>query len=174
MSLVLLGTEIKARSKYIKNHPPLINCPLARGVRSPSVIAISGVPRLKGEEASCRPTTGEDWKFMGDDDFGWRLGVPRVRLACEEEAASPSNCEADGSGGLLGGAWELRFDERFGVPETELLCRRCAGDDIATIISAYIGAAVNRKSPMWMFGERLRAGSRSEGRNKSRREKGRV
>lgn len=70
---------------------------------------------------------------MGDDDFAWRLGVPWPRLAWEEEEASPSNCAAEGSGGLLGGAWELRCDERFGVPEAELFCRRFEGDDIAII-----------------------------------------
>jgi hypothetical protein len=90
---------------------------------------------------------------MGDDDFGWRLGVPWLRLAWEEEAASPNNCAADGSGGLLGGAWELRCDERFGVPETDFFCRRCAGDDIAIITSVYIGAVVNEKSPVSMFGD---------------------
>mgnify|MGYP001600530521 FL=1 len=100
---------------------------------------------------------------MGDDDFGWRLGVPWPRLAWDEEAASPSNCAADGSGGLLGGAWELRCDERFGVPETELLCRRCAGDDIEIIISVYIGAVVNKKSPMLMFGDELESRPRSDG-----------
>lgn len=126
-------------------------------------MAISGVPRLKGEAASCRPATGEDWKFMGDDDFSWRLGVPWPRLAWEDEAASPSNCAADGSGGLLGGACELRFDERFGVLETELFCRRCAGDDIAIITSVYIGAVVNEKSFVSMCGDELESRLRSDG-----------
>jgi len=50
--------------------PPIIICALARGVRSPSVIATSFAAWLNGEAASCRPGTGDDWKFMGDDDFG--------------------------------------------------------------------------------------------------------
>lgn len=100
---------------------------------------------------------------MGDDDFVWCLGVPWPRLAWEEEAASPSNCAADGSGGLLGGAWELRCDERFGVPEAEAFCRRLAGDDIAIITFVYTGVVVNENSPVSMFGDELESRPRSDG-----------
>lgn len=67
--------------------------------------------------------------------------MPWLRAACEEEAASPSSCAAEGSGGLLGRAWELRCEARFGVPETELRGLLGAGDDMTEMI-VYVGALV--------------------------------
>ena len=47
-----------------------------------------------------------------------------------DEAASFWSWAAAGSGGEDGGAREALCDDRFGVEDWELRCRRCEGEDI--------------------------------------------
>jgi hypothetical protein len=77
---------------------------------------------------------------MGDEEGGANplpRGVPLLREPACDEAASPSSCAAEASGGLLGGsAWELFREDLLGVPDCELRCLRCpAGEDILGVLN---------------------------------------
>jgi hypothetical protein len=68
------------------------------------------------------PTAGDDRKNIGDDDAGpgrALRGVPCPRGPDCDDAASSSNCAADGSipTGSLANAFEFFRDERLGVPD---------------------------------------------------------
>jgi hypothetical protein len=80
------------------------------------------------------PGAGEDLKNIGDDETGGarllRGVAPWVRGPACDEAASPRSWAAEASGGLLGNACELRREARLGVPEVELRCLRCDGEDM--------------------------------------------
>lgn len=61
-----------------------------------------------------------------------------------DDAASPNNCAADGSGGLDGSACELRV-VLLGVAEADFCCLLFDGDDIVTIDVVFISSSLSRE-----------------------------
>lgn len=61
-----------------------------------------------------------------------------------DDAASPNNCAADGSGGLDGSACELRVF-LLGVAEADFCCLLFDGDDMMTIGVEFVSSSLSRR-----------------------------